>query len=62
MLVLYGANLFAAYEVCIYRRQPAGHGVRAGGHSIFWRVESDYLRSDANTNPAAGKPRAGGAG
>jgi hypothetical protein len=24
MLVLYGANLFAAYEVCIYRHQPAG--------------------------------------
>jgi hypothetical protein len=23
LLVLYGANLFAAYEVCIYRRQPA---------------------------------------
>jgi hypothetical protein len=23
MLVLYGANLFAAYEVCIYRHQPA---------------------------------------
>ncbi len=24
MIVLYGANLFAAYEVCIYRRQPLG--------------------------------------
>ena len=24
MIVLYGANLFAAYEVCIYRHQPVG--------------------------------------
>ncbi len=52
VLILYGANLFAAYEVALYQKAADYNCLRSCGNSLCRRFESDRFYHDAGQRAA----------